>query len=169
MISGNDDLATIENARKSGAKEFVIKPFNSSRISEVIKNFTTFKAQNMNPRVMIADDDELMRDLLSSTLTKLGAVVVFKAVDGADMMNALATSRVPDILFLDLEMPKLGGLECLQRIKEKGIHVFSAVVSAHGSLENVQAAINQGADTFIVKPYTEEKIAHVLKQFSGGK
>jgi YesN/AraC family two-component response regulator len=116
----------------------------------------------------IADDNELMRDMLTAHLNSMDCEVVVKAEDGQGILTAIA-DQVPDMLFLDIEMPNMNGLELLEKLQEKGVSTFIVMVSGHSNFANVKAAIEKGANAFVVKPYTLDKIEQVITEFRKSK
>lgn len=119
----------------------------------------------MGSRVMIADDVAEMRQLLRKILMDLGHEVCGEAASG-DKALQMIQSQQPDIVFLDIEMPGLSGLEVLDQIRGLPKKVFTIIVSAHSTFDNVQTALGKGADGFIVKPYAQKKIADVLERYA---
>jgi two-component system chemotaxis response regulator CheB len=107
--------------------------------------------QNVN--VMIVDDSALMRKLLGETLTRdPGIHVVDTAMDGQFALDHLAKVR-PDVVLLDLEMPRLDGLETLDRIVALyGLPVVMCSTKTTSGGEATLDALNRGAVDFIEKP-----------------
>ncbi|MDH5259607.1 MAG: response regulator, partial [Gammaproteobacteria bacterium] len=87
------------------------------------------------------------------------------AFSGNDVISRFESGIVPDITFLDIEMPDGDGLEVLKYIKDNKVKTFSVMVSAHGTFENVKNAMDSGADGFIVKPYSEKKVVEMIKKY----
>jgi DNA-binding response OmpR family regulator len=104
----------------------------------------------MNPRVMIADDDPLIRRTLSSALARAGFDVC-TAPDG-DSAVRLAEVAVPDIAVLDLNMP-MGGLEVLRALKARhGAGMFVAILSGDDTETASAHCLAAGADAVLAKP-----------------
>lgn len=114
--------------------------------------------------VLIADDETLMRQLLTSILRSMGYQNIHYASDGPKAVEAINDDGI-EIAFLDIDMPGFTGLEVLEIAKNTRPDCFFVVVSAHSGLENVMAALNGGARGFIVKPYNAQKIHDVLLKF----
>ena len=112
-------------------------------------------------RALIADDDEITRVLLRSMLRQNGIDVVGEARNGADA-QALCSKFKPDILFLDINMPRASGIEVLKAIKSDHPGVFVIMISSDATLLNVQEACALGADNFIVKPFSQAKVMDVV-------
>jgi DNA-binding NtrC family response regulator len=101
-------------------------------------------------RVLIVDDDAASRRLLEVRLRPLECDVT-TAGNGE---QALTTIRkdVPDLVLLDLQMPKMGGIEVLRALRKEEINVPVIVITAHGSIETAVEAMKEGAYDFITKP-----------------
>lgn len=117
-------------------------------------------------QVIIADDEPLMRELLSSVLRGLGYRNIALAADGHQATQFLALPEYRSALvFLDIHMPGLGGLAVLESARAAASTAFIVMVSADSGLEKVLAALNGGALGFIIKPYTTQKILDISEKF----
>ena len=105
----------------------------------------------MAVKVMIADDHSMIREGLKQLLELEGDFeVIEEACDGEDCLEKLATVR-PDILLLDINMPKMNGLEVLQKIKEKKIKVKVLVLTVHNEVEYLLKAVDIGVNGYLLK------------------
>jgi adenylate cyclase len=105
------------------------------------------------PRIIVADDDWLNRDLLQAYLSQSGCEVV-TAADGLTALE-LARADPPDLALLDIQMPRLDGLSLCQRLKADPETQFIPVVivTALDTEDEKIKAIEVGADDFVTKPY----------------
>ena len=110
-----------------------------------------------NRTVIIADDDDLTRNLLRNLLRTAGLKVVGEAADGARALEAFQKAK-PEIVCLDIEMPELNGLEVLAKIREHDANVIVLMITAATSGDNVRSAIAGRADGIIAKPFNTTKI-----------
>jgi DNA-binding NtrC family response regulator len=101
-------------------------------------------------RVLVVDDDPASRRLLEVRLRPLECDVA-TAGNGEQALAAIRKD-VPDLVLLDLQMPKMGGIEVLRAIRKEGIDVPTIVITAHGSIETAVEAMKEGAHDFITKP-----------------
>jgi DNA-binding NtrC family response regulator len=101
-------------------------------------------------RVLIVDDDAASRRLLEVRLRPLECDVA-TAGNGEQALSAIRKDR-PDLVLLDLEMPRVGGMEVLRALRKEGIDVPTIVITAHGSIERAVEAMREGAYDFITKP-----------------
>lgn len=117
-----------------------------------------------NITALIADDSDEMRMYLSNILKTLDVNVVTQVDNGNDVLEQL-DKELPQIWFLDIDMPGLSGLELLDEFKKIKEPIYAVIVSGRNSVANVKAAISKGAKGFVVKPYTPEKIKEVIDSY----
>ena len=121
-------------------------------------------------KALVADDDALIRAMLSSELRSLGLTVV-EAQNGEEAVE-LWLKEQPDILFLDLLMPKLNGLDALKRIRETagrdGARVPAVLVTAL-TQETVRQFEISGIrpEGYLEKPFRLKAVAKVLREVLG--
>jgi len=164
IISGDDSVENIQAALYGGAKSFFAKPYKLAKIEQILKDCADCLENAKLISALVADDDPLMRKLLGKVLAQFNCSISFEAEDGKQALASIA-SYVPDIVFLDIEMPGLSGLETLREIRQKHPNLFTVMVSGHSSIENVKTAIGAGANGFIVKPFAADKVRQVLEKF----
>jgi len=172
IISADDDKETIERARDFGAMGYITKPFSVQELEQTFqlyREFSVKKQENIDNspsiEVFVVDDEILMQKLLEKILVKCHCKIVKTLSSGNELIAAISESTLPEILFLDIEMPNGSGLDVLQHFRENTISVFTVMVSAHGTFENVKTAMDAGADGFIVKPYTTAKIEQIIRKY----
>jgi len=112
-------------------------------------------------RTLIVDDDALVRSYLCSTLRQLGCQDIAEARNDTDALGACTLQR-PDIIFLDIELAGSSGLDLIAQLLQERPEQSIVMLSGNGTLDNVRAAIANGASGFIVKPFTPAKIAQAL-------
>jgi DNA-binding NtrC family response regulator len=106
--------------------------------------------QTSGARVLIVDDDPASRRLLEVRLRPLECDVT-TAGNGEQALTAIRKD-MPDLVLLDLQMPKVGGIEVLRALRKEEINVPVIVITAHGSIETAVEAMKEGAYDFITKP-----------------
>jgi two-component system chemotaxis response regulator CheY len=114
-------------------------------------------------KVLIVDDNELMRTLLRGLLRSAHYQVVGEARNGALALEFIEKTK-PNIVFLDVMMPEMDGLEALQNIKAKYPEIIVVMITGNPSVENVQESIQRGASGFIVKPFNSAKVLDALNR-----
>ncbi len=102
--------------------------------------------------ILVADDDALVRQLLSHFLTKAGYEVI-ECRDGAETLRKVAETRA-DLLVLDYEMPDMNGAEVCERIREvpDAVQMPIILLTAHGGGEHEVESLGAGANDFVTKP-----------------
>src|SRR6478752_1050569 len=105
------------------------------------------------PKVLIIEDEASIRAVLKDILKdqKELKLEIEEAKDGAEGLLKLESDSF-DVAFCDLKMPKMDGMEVLQKAKEKGISTTFIMISAHGSTEMAVDATKMGAYDFLQKP-----------------
>lgn len=112
-------------------------------------------------RVLIVDDAMFMRHTLKTMLERNNYEIIGMAEDGAEAIT-MCKKLNPDIITLDITMPKKSGLEALGEIKQFNDEVKIVMITAMGQEPMVKEAIVSGASNFVVKPFKEKKIIDVL-------
>ncbi len=110
---------------------------------------------------MIADDSELVRNTLKEMLEIGKYQVVSEAVDGIDTLKKF-TSVKPDVLFLDIAMPKKDGMETLIQIMTINPDAKVIMITAHYDMELIESCIKIGALAYISKPFNMDDILHSI-------
>lgn len=115
-------------------------------------------------RVLIADDEPLMQDLLVSALKSFGAREFETAANGAEAVRKFMLGG-HTMVFLDIDMPEKDGLQCLTEIREFDSNVFVSMVTGHSSADNVITAQQAGVNGFLVKPYSKSKVDQLVQNY----
>ena len=119
----------------------------------------------MTLRVMIVDDALFMRNMLKDIFGRAGYDVVAEAEDG-EMVLELYQETKPDLVTMDIVMPKKSGIEALEEIMAENPGACVVMVSALGQDSLVLDAVEAGAKDFIVKPFNEEKVLEIVKRIT---
>lgn len=118
--------------------------------------------QNASFQCLIADDSLFARKKIAGIVTKLGGSVVAEAENGMDAVDLYARHR-PDLVLLDITMPRLDGVDALRRIMEQDKNAKVVIVSSLGSKDMIWKAISLGAKSFITKPFSPEYASLVIE------
>jgi serine phosphatase RsbU (regulator of sigma subunit) len=113
-------------------------------------------------RVLVADDDPDINRLIRLRLAARGYQVA-AAANGAEALAAVASSA-PDLLFLDVAMPGIGGLEVLERVRAEDRDVAVIMMTAFGSEGVAVDALRRGADDYLRKPFQRDEFEAVLER-----
>jgi two-component system chemotaxis response regulator CheY len=112
-------------------------------------------------RIMIVDDSLLARKMLRKMLTEGGHEVVCEAADGAAAIDLFRAHR-PDLVTMDINMPGLGGLLASEHIHAEFPGARIVMVTSVSAVDNVRQAIRAGAVSYLLKPFTQEKVTEVI-------
>jgi DNA-binding NarL/FixJ family response regulator len=119
-------------------------------------------------RIIIADDHPIVRDGLAAVLgTQPDFEVVAQAADGVEALELVKSLR-PDLLLLDLEMPRLDGVGLLARLAAEGIPIPAIVFTVFDSDERIVAALEAGAQGYLLKGAPREEIFSAVRIVSDG-
>jgi CheY-like chemotaxis protein len=104
------------------------------------------------PKILIADDNEANCELLEAYLAEVDCDVAV-AIDGQDTLDKVASFQ-PDLILLDIMMPKLNGFEVCKKIKEDPgtKRIMILMVTALNELGDIERAVEAGTDDFLSKP-----------------
>jgi DNA-binding NarL/FixJ family response regulator len=119
-------------------------------------------------RVLIADDHRLMVEGTKQALERAGGFeVVGEATNGSQVLPLVRRLK-PDLVLLDLRMPKMDGLTCLTKIRKEFPDVKVAMLSVTQDPELIQTALRRGANAYIVKSVDPADLASALRQALNG-
>ena len=113
---------------------------------------------------LIVDDDPVISETLKKMLEELG---VDEVVVAKDARRGLFKYKVyyPDIAFLDIQLPDMHGIDVLTEFKKIKPSGFVVVITAFGKADVVQKILEKGANGYVVKPFTEQRLQEVLTQY----
>ena len=114
-------------------------------------------------KFLIVDDSEIFRRKLTKIVTNLGHKVIGHAEDGNIGFERYKELK-PDIVLMDITMPKVDGLKGVQMIKEFDRQAKIVMCSAMGQKELVLKAIKAGAKDFIIKPFDEKRVVESVNR-----
>ena len=126
------------------------------------------RKRQMSLRVMLADDEPYILEGLSKIIDweAEGYEIVKKASNGLEAYEYIKNNKV-DIIFADIQMPKMTGLELLQRIKEENLSdAYFIIVSGFNDFKYAQQAIRYGSMDYILKPVSKEGLQEILAKAS---
>jgi DNA-binding NarL/FixJ family response regulator len=120
-------------------------------------------------RVLVVDDHPVWRDGVRADLERSGQVVVVgEAADGGDAIE-LALQVMPDLVLMDLNLPRVGGAEATRRIVEQSPHVKVLVLSASGAEADVLEAVKAGAAGYLLKSATAAELLDAVHRVVAGE
>ena len=123
----------------------------------------------MNIKVMLADDHVLMREGIRQLLEFDGSIeVIGEASDGEECLQKLEKVK-PDVLLLDINMPKLNGIEVLEEIKRKKINVKVLILTVHNEVDYLIRAVDIGVDGYILKDSESAELKKAIMTVMDGE
>jgi putative nucleotidyltransferase with HDIG domain len=119
-------------------------------------------AADESARILVVDDDRVIRDVLSDFLSAEGYLV--RAVeDGVRAIEELQATPY-DIVISDLKMPNMGGLELLEEIGRHNFNVLTVIMTGFGTVESAIEAMKRGAYDYILKPFKLNEVIHIVNR-----
>lgn len=118
----------------------------------------------MSLDVMLIDDSSVMRKVLTRALRQGGMDIgeIVEAGDGMEALAALDEGKSIDIILCDWNMPNMNGLEFVTQARSKGYQIPIVMVTTESGDERIQQAQEAGANGFIHKPFTPDRLAEAL-------
>jgi len=115
-------------------------------------------------RILIAEDEQDIRDLITFTLQFAGHEVI-ATVNGAEALEK-ALEIIPDLILLDVRMPKMTGYEACKQIKkhENTSHIPVVFLSAKSQESEVQTGLEAGASEYILKPFSPDQLTQRVQE-----
>jgi len=115
-----------------------------------------------SPRILVVDDEEVIRDILADFLTMEG-FDVRTAADGSAALIELTRGHC-DIVLSDLKMPNMGGIELLDAISREWPQLVTIIMTGFGTVETAIDAMKRGAYDYIMKPFKMEEVVHTVRR-----
>jgi two-component system chemotaxis response regulator CheY len=178
VVSSSNDQSMVQQAFTLGAMGYVAKPFNPDRILQTFEQIGIVSkpqdglrtgagaAESSAKRCVIVDSDPGVRGLLRTFLEAEGVEVAAEAGDGVQGL-CLIEEHHPDLVFLDIDMPELDGLNVLRclRAVHPDLHVIMATSRAEGEI--VKEALSQRVAGYLLKPLDSAKVLAVVRKTLG--
>ena len=114
-------------------------------------------------KLMIVDDSNIMRNKIARCESSRMFEVVFKAKNGQEAISACAQLRT-DVVTMDLTMPRMDGLECIEKLIKINPEIRILVVSALSDKATGIRALSLGASGFLCKPFTDDELFEALRE-----
>ena len=114
---------------------------------------------------MIIEDDPMVREINSKFLKKVDGFNLYKAVSNLTDAKKFVFEKKPDLILLDVFLPKENGIDFLKWLRSEEIEVDVILITADKTIERVQEAFRYGAVDYLIKPFSFERLKEALHQF----
>jgi len=176
MITGETDASLEAEAADAGAAGFLTKPFSVVKLAQDMRQIAqarrmlksigqseTSASVPLRATAVIADDSPTMRTLLVSILTAAHIDVIGSACDGQQAV-AMVAQQAPDLVFLDLDMPIMSGLDALRAIRQSHPDIKVAMITGRSDREAIVSANLAGAKGYILKPFHPQRVLDLVSK-----
>lgn len=120
-------------------------------------------------KILVCDDSIVSRKKLKDFIMSLGCTTVLEAANGQEAIDLYNTSK-PDLVFMDIVMPKMDGIESVKEIVESYPEAKVVMASSVGTMASLRDAIKAGAYDFLQKPLDTEQVKKIIISLAeGGK
>jgi DNA-binding NtrC family response regulator len=113
-------------------------------------------------KILVVDDEEKIRTILAAVIKEEGYEVEI-ARDGFDALEKVGPFA-PQLAIIDLQMPRMDGIETMKRIWEHWPAIVCVILTAHGSIATAVQAIKEGAYDYLTKPYDNDELLHLVRR-----
>jgi CheY-like chemotaxis protein len=120
--------------------------------------------------ILIVDDDPMIRRLIATTLEDISGYRLQEAGDGIEAVERAQAER-PEIVFLDVDMPRLNGIETCRRLRSDPVTAGATIVMLTGDAEEEveQGAQAAGADLFLTKPFSPLHLLRLVDKIGAAR
>ncbi len=117
-------------------------------------------------KALIVDDDPIVRDILADILSSICGFRIDTATNGLEALENLRNKKY-DIIFTDLNMPKLGGMDFLKESIKSHPSIPVVMITGISTVDTAVAAMKEGASDFIIKPFQIDKVVTIAERIIG--
>lgn len=114
---------------------------------------------------MIVEDDPMVREINSKFLKRIVGFVLYKSVSNLDDAKKFISIKKPDLILLDVYLPKENGIDLLKWIRDEAIDSDIILITADKSMARIQEALRYGVVDYLIKPFHFERFKEALIQF----
>ena len=151
----------INNYREVGFIDVIAKPFDRQHLLQVLKKFLPEKLSALSGNVLIAEDNPVNLKLLTRQVEKIGSDINVTAVKNGALAVETYNSTPFDLVFLDMEMPVMSGIEALINMRDNGCNAPIYMVTGNTSPEDIRYCSKMGASGHISKPIDRQILQKV--------
>ena len=144
------------------------KNIHATRLHKTIESHRIDRYSQSMISIVVADDHGIVREGLRRLLeSEPGLKVCGEAADGREVLEQVASTK-PDIVVMDITMPRLGGLETLERLRKEHKQTKVILLSAHSDPSFIQSAISLGTDGYVLKDVRASEIVTAIREVMKG-
>ncbi|MDZ5016622.1 response regulator, partial [Clostridium perfringens] len=114
--------------------------------------------------VMIIEDDPMVRAINVKFLKRIEGFVLYKAVSNLTDAKKVISTKKPDLILLDVYLPKENGIDLLKWIRAQEIDIDIILITADKSIERIQEAFRYGVVDYLIKPFDFDRFKEALYQ-----
>ena len=122
-----------------------------------------------NIRIILADDHPLIRNALKDAFKKYPNLEVIGEAEDGESVVKLTSEKLPDVVIMDISMPKLNGIEATKQIKINHPEVKILVLTIHDEMEHIAGILEAGADGYLIKNIGTEEIITAINALALGE
>ncbi|HEY9123676.1 MAG TPA: response regulator [Bacteroidales bacterium] len=177
MISSNDKVGNYSKSRRTGVDHYLIMPYETSELYNCLcESFEyihiedeklKFKISELNPdlRILVAEDNSINQKVARTLFKNIGYEIEI-AQNGLEVLERLGKYKY-DIIFMDVMMPEMDGIQATQEIRRNGNHIPIIAMTANIAKEERANALKAGMDDYVTKPVRIDVVKKILiKLFS---
>jgi CheY-like chemotaxis protein/two-component sensor histidine kinase len=156
MLKGELEL---KNNNNSGLEVSVLLDLCTNSIKKPIESkIKNGAVRKENLSILIAEDDDTNYLYLENMLRYNGFTNNQRAYNGLEAVEICESNSIPDIIFMDIKMPIMDGIEATRKIKEKNDNVIIVATTAYAMKEEVEVIMKEKFDGYIAKPFTSKQL-----------
>ena len=162
-------LPIAENAVKTPTENRVKNPLQPQEINTLLSINSSFVQPQINLsseviKILIVDDEAVNRQVLFNNLS-LNQYAVFQAINGEETLELIAKGLRPDVMLLDVMMPKMTGYEVTQKLREKfnATELPIILLTAKTQVQDIVTGLNMGANDYMIKPFAKDELLARIK------
>lgn len=116
-------------------------------------------------QVLVVDDSQIMRKIITGALKKLGVNDILEASNGQEAVEILGKPSDIGLVLMDWNMPTMTGIEAVKKIRSDKVSIPVVMVTTEAEKEKVMEAIKSGANDYLIKPFNPKDIQGKLEKF----
>ncbi|MBD3169761.1 MAG: response regulator [candidate division Zixibacteria bacterium] len=116
-------------------------------------------------QVLVVDDSQIMRKIVTGALNKVGITDTLDACDGKEAVQIVSQNPDIGLVLMDWNMPNMTGLEAIKKIRASKNEVPIIMCTTEGEKEKVLEALKSGANDYLVKPFSPKDIQAKLEKY----